>query len=160
MRDAEPVGDAAGVVDVLAGAAAALAAGGLAMVVKLQRDADDVMAWCFRIAATTEESTPPDMATTTSAASRRCRAKRRYWARLVRSSCSSVSVGASRARLRAALEGRGVWTCSRDGMRQRKRRPVASGNDLSGTTRDCEALRGVTASQQIGAAFRVKMLRS
>ena len=37
-----------------------------AMVVELQRDADDVVAFAsFSRPATTEESTPPDMATTT-----------------------------------------------------------------------------------------------
>ena len=44
MRDAERLGDAAGVVDVLAGAAGALAVHGGAVVVELQRDADDVVA--------------------------------------------------------------------------------------------------------------------
>src|SRR5579864_704262 len=42
MRDAERLGDTRRVVDVLAGAACALAAGGLAVVVELERDADDV----------------------------------------------------------------------------------------------------------------------
>ena len=44
MRDADPLGDIAGVVDILAGAAGPLAMGGRAMIVKLQRDADDVIA--------------------------------------------------------------------------------------------------------------------
>ena len=44
MRDAERLGDAAGVVDVLAGAAGALAVGRLAVVVELQRHADHVVA--------------------------------------------------------------------------------------------------------------------
>ena len=44
MRNADPLGDVAGVVDVLPGAAGALAMGGRAMIVKLQRDADDVIA--------------------------------------------------------------------------------------------------------------------
>jgi hypothetical protein len=44
MGDAELGGDVAGVVDVLAGAAGALAMGRRAMVVELQRDADDVIA--------------------------------------------------------------------------------------------------------------------
>jgi hypothetical protein len=44
MRNADPLGDVAGVVDVLPGAAGALAVGGRAMVVKLQGDADDVIA--------------------------------------------------------------------------------------------------------------------
>ena len=44
MRDAEPVGDARGIVDILAGAAGALAADGGAMVVELQGDADDLEA--------------------------------------------------------------------------------------------------------------------
>ena len=44
MRDADPLGDIAGVVDVLPGAAGALAMGGRAMIVELQRDADDVIA--------------------------------------------------------------------------------------------------------------------
>ena len=43
MRDADPLGDIAGVVDVLPGAAGALAMGGRAMIVQLQRDADDVI---------------------------------------------------------------------------------------------------------------------
>ena len=44
MRNADPVGDRAGVVDVLAGAAGALAVGRRAMVVELQGHADDVIA--------------------------------------------------------------------------------------------------------------------
>ena len=44
---------------------AALAARRLAVVVELQRDADDVVPGALQSAATTEESTPPDMATTT-----------------------------------------------------------------------------------------------
>ena len=44
MRNADPLGDIAGIVDVAPGAAGALAMGGRAMVVKLQRDADDVVA--------------------------------------------------------------------------------------------------------------------
>src|SRR6185503_1033959 len=45
MRNADPFGDVAGVVDVAAGAAGALAMGGRAMVVKLQRDPDHVVAF-------------------------------------------------------------------------------------------------------------------
>ena len=45
MRNADPLGDVAGIVDVLPGAAGALAMGGRAMVVELQRDADDVVAF-------------------------------------------------------------------------------------------------------------------
>ena len=45
MRDADPLGDVAGIVDVAAGAARALAVGGRAMVVKLQRDPDHVIAF-------------------------------------------------------------------------------------------------------------------
>ena len=44
MRNADPVGDVAGVVDVLPGAAGALPVRGRPMVVKLQRHADDVVA--------------------------------------------------------------------------------------------------------------------
>ena len=44
MRNADALGDAARIVDVLAGAAGALAVGRRAVVVKLQRDADDVVA--------------------------------------------------------------------------------------------------------------------
>ncbi len=44
MRDAETVGDGAGVADVAPGAAGALAAGSGAVVVELQRDADDLVA--------------------------------------------------------------------------------------------------------------------
>ncbi len=44
MRNADPLGDVARIVDVLPGAAGALAVGGRAMIVKLQRDADDVVA--------------------------------------------------------------------------------------------------------------------
>ena len=44
MRNADPLGDVARVVDVAAGAAGALAMGGRAMVVKLQRDPDHVIA--------------------------------------------------------------------------------------------------------------------
>ena len=65
MRNAERVGDAARIVDVLAGAAAALPARRLAVIVELQRDADDLVALRCMSAAATEESTPPDMATTT-----------------------------------------------------------------------------------------------
>ena len=49
MGNAELGGDVAGVVDVLAGAAGALAMGRRTMVVELQRDADDVVA--FRLQA-------------------------------------------------------------------------------------------------------------
>ncbi len=45
MGDAEPGGDVARVVDVLAGAAGALAVGRRAMVVELHRHADDVVAF-------------------------------------------------------------------------------------------------------------------
>ena len=44
MRNADALGDVAGVVDVLPGAAGALAMGRGAMIVELQRDADDVVA--------------------------------------------------------------------------------------------------------------------
>jgi hypothetical protein len=44
MRNADPLGHAAGVVDVLPRAAGALAVGRRAVVVKLQRDADHVIA--------------------------------------------------------------------------------------------------------------------
>ena len=44
MRNADALGDAAGVIDVLPGAAGALAMAGGAVVVKLQRDADHVIA--------------------------------------------------------------------------------------------------------------------
>ena len=43
VRDADPLGDVAGVVDVLAGAARAPAVGGGAVIVKLQGNADDVV---------------------------------------------------------------------------------------------------------------------
>ena len=65
MRDLEPVRDAAGVLDVLARATGAFASDRLAMIVELERDADDIVALAFSRAATTDESTPPDMATTT-----------------------------------------------------------------------------------------------
>src|SRR5262249_50880298 len=45
MRNADIGGDPAGIVDVAAGAAGALAMGRLAVVVELQRDADDVVAF-------------------------------------------------------------------------------------------------------------------
>ena len=45
MGDAEPLGDRAGIVDVLAGAAGALAMGRRAVIVKLQRHADHVVAF-------------------------------------------------------------------------------------------------------------------
>ena len=45
MRDLQRVGHAARILDVLAGAAGALAADRLAMVVELERDADDVVAF-------------------------------------------------------------------------------------------------------------------
>jgi hypothetical protein len=44
MRNADPLSDIAGVVDIAAGATGALAMGGRAMVVKLQRDPDHVVA--------------------------------------------------------------------------------------------------------------------
>ena len=44
VRNAEAFGDVAGVVNVLPGAAGALAMGGRAMIVELQGDADDVIA--------------------------------------------------------------------------------------------------------------------
>jgi len=43
MRDADPLGDVAGIVNVAPGAAGALAMGGGAVVVELQRDADHVI---------------------------------------------------------------------------------------------------------------------
>src|SRR5439155_24130445 len=43
MRDAKPLGHVAGIVDILPGAAGALAVGGRTVVVKLQRNADDVI---------------------------------------------------------------------------------------------------------------------
>jgi hypothetical protein len=48
MRNADPLGDIARVMDVLPGAAGALTMGGGAMIVKLQRDADDVVALGFQ----------------------------------------------------------------------------------------------------------------
>jgi len=48
MRDTDPLGDIARIVDVLAGAAGALAVGGRAVIVKLQRDADDVVTLGFQ----------------------------------------------------------------------------------------------------------------
>jgi hypothetical protein len=44
VRNADTLGDPAGVMDILAGAARALAMGGGAVVVELQRDADDIVA--------------------------------------------------------------------------------------------------------------------
>jgi hypothetical protein len=44
MRNADSFSDVAGIVDVLSGAAGALTMSGRAMIVKLQRDADDVIA--------------------------------------------------------------------------------------------------------------------
>ena len=44
MRNAEPRGDRAGIMDVAAGAAGALAVGRGAMIVELERDADHVVA--------------------------------------------------------------------------------------------------------------------
>ncbi len=44
MRNADPLGNGTGVMDVAAGAAGALAVGRRAVIVKLQRDADDVVA--------------------------------------------------------------------------------------------------------------------
>src|SRR3979411_602049 len=48
MRNPDPLGDIACVVDVLPGAAGALAMGGGTMIVKLQRDTDDVVALRFQ----------------------------------------------------------------------------------------------------------------
>ena len=45
MRNADPLGDIARIVDVLPGAAGALAMGGRAVIIELQRDADDVVAF-------------------------------------------------------------------------------------------------------------------
>ena len=44
VRDAKPIGDGARILDVAAGTACALAAGGRAVVVELERDADDLVA--------------------------------------------------------------------------------------------------------------------
>ena len=44
MRNAEPIRDVPGIMDVLAGTAGALAVGGRAMIVELQGDADDIIA--------------------------------------------------------------------------------------------------------------------
>ncbi len=70
VGDAEVLGDAAGVVDVIDGAAAALhllghafLAGEAALVPELQGEADELVALGLSMAATVEESTPPDMAT-------------------------------------------------------------------------------------------------
>jgi hypothetical protein len=60
MRDADPLGDISRIVDVLPGATGSLAMGGRPMIVKLQRDADDVVALRLDL-----EGRPPDMATTT-----------------------------------------------------------------------------------------------
>jgi hypothetical protein len=48
MRDIELLRDAAGIVDILAGAAGALAMRRLAVIVELQRHADDVVALAFQ----------------------------------------------------------------------------------------------------------------
>ena len=45
MRNADALGDAARIIDVLPGAAGALAVGGGAVIVELQRDADHVVAF-------------------------------------------------------------------------------------------------------------------
>ena len=55
MRDADAFGDGARVVDVAAGAAGALAVGRRAVIVELQRDADDVIAGSASSAAVTDE---------------------------------------------------------------------------------------------------------
>ena len=65
MGNAEPRGDVARVVDVLPGAAGALAMRRFAMVVELHRHADDVIAFGGKQRRDDAKSTPPDIATTT-----------------------------------------------------------------------------------------------
>ncbi len=69
VGDAEVLGDATRIVDIVNRAAAALdcfghalAAGQPALVPELKRETDDRMPWACSIAATVDESTPPDMA--------------------------------------------------------------------------------------------------
>ena len=83
VRNAEPVGDAAGIVDVLSGAAGTAPPDSLAMVIKLQGDADDFAPLLLeqrsndrRIDATRHRHDHPSRA-----ASRRALAGRRYLTR-------------------------------------------------------------------------------
>ena len=64
VGNADLRGDALGVIDVRAGAAGAFARRRLVFRIKLQGDADHVIALLLSSAAVTEESTPPDMAAT------------------------------------------------------------------------------------------------
>ena len=65
VRNIEGLSDPPGIVNILPGAATAFAPRSGPVIVKLKRDADDVMARGLQIAAATELSTPPDIATTT-----------------------------------------------------------------------------------------------
>ncbi len=92
MGKAHALGHAARVQNVLAGAAGALPLHGLAVIVKLQRDADDVISFAREHGRDDRRVHPPDMATTTRV-SEGARAKprlfrpapaslsRRFWAR-------------------------------------------------------------------------------
>ena len=63
--DADEVGDAACILDVLTGAAGAFAGNGFPVVVKLERDADDVIALALQKRGDEGAVDTPDMATTT-----------------------------------------------------------------------------------------------
>ena len=65
MGDAQSLRHAAGVLNILAGAAGALAADRLAVVVELERDADHVIALTLQEGRDHGGVDPPDMATTT-----------------------------------------------------------------------------------------------
>jgi hypothetical protein len=65
MRDAERLADAAGIVDILAGAARAGAVHGGAMIVELQGDAEHVIALALQNAGHDGTVDAADMATTT-----------------------------------------------------------------------------------------------
>ena len=71
MRDADPCRNGASVIDILAGATGPLAVGRCAVVVELQGDPDDVVAFGLEQRRVTDKLTPPDMATTTRVSSGR-----------------------------------------------------------------------------------------
>ena len=89
-------GDAPGIMDVLSGTAGTLSPDRLAMIVKLERDADDIIARRLESAAATEESTPPDIAQTMrveAGSPARPIASRRWAKKLLRNAHGGIDAG-------------------------------------------------------------------